>query len=521
MISLAGIVVIVIPVMLMGIVTLSLGVDFLTLGEVIAAVWVFGHSGSLRIALDEATTLSLGLAPDAMYFDLSLAPLLLGIFTSILAWRVGRRFSHDFSIGIAAVTGGCVGFVIASLLLVLFAGDFVPNPLWLSTLGASLWFIIPVWIGFLSQHSDMVSTGWFRLKVGFEQSGAPKLGWGFETYVSRTLRLVGALSAGVVALGALAVTAALVAGFVDVISLTQSLHLDTVGVLIFFLGQLVYLPTLIIWAVSWLGGPGFVMGLGSTVTPFETLLAPMPGIPVFAALPEGWGSWGFLAILGVVLTGFIVGVVFGNLPEYLNPALWRTSVVVLVAVIITGLLCALALSLASGSMGPGRLETVGPDTWVTAGWITAELGVGVLAGVAVRRTRQDHLAVASSKPEASEFVELTVSSELTPVGAAPEEDQVEDADLPTPVFAAHHVSHEPGDPPSSILTDADEQHTQEIAGLPSTSRIADPIDEDTEPWFRKAARPRKRQPRPSFTEEELLEEFSWESKPEEDDQTRE
>lgn len=510
MIAVAGIAAIALPVLLVGVITFSLSIDFVTLAQLTAGLWTLAHGMQFHIAIDEATALTLGIGAEPLDFTVTLAPLLLSLLTAFLSWRMGRRFATDVPTGVSALTGGSLGFYAASFLLTWFAGTFVTDAPWLRALVASLWFLIPAWVGFWSTHADALSTAWFKLKIFAEQSGAPKLGWGFESYLPRTIRLAVALVAGVLFVGSAALTLSLGFAFVDIMSLSQSLHLDVIGSFVFFLGQLAYLPTLLVWAIAWLSGAGFMVGEGSSVTPFETLLGPLPAIPVFAAIPEGSPSWGFLAVLAVVLTGVAVGALFGGLPEYRTPAWWQTGIMALFTVLAVGLAVAGIGALASGAIGPGRLLITGIDVWLTAGLVALELFIGLLAGLALRRVGSASSHRETSVPE-FEYVELVSA----PAHPAPAQQQSEE---PAPVAAARAVGATSTPEPtieSEVGEPSDDQETAVIAAETPVPRIAHPDDDTSKPWFRRAATPRRKStPRkptqtPSFSEEALIEEYAW------------
>ncbi|MEB4614235.1 cell division protein PerM, partial [Leucobacter sp. M11] len=122
-------------------------------------------------------------------------------------------------------------------------------------------------------------------------------------------RLAGRLTAGTMALliglAALGFVLALLTGYVEVVTLSQQLHLDGAGLVTVFLLNLAFLPTLIVWSLAWFVGPGFAIGAGSSVSPFGTQLGPVPSLPIFGALPDGWGSLGLIAPILVVLCALI------------------------------------------------------------------------------------------------------------------------------------------------------------------------------------------------------------------------
>ncbi len=108
-------------------------------------------------------------------------------------------------------------------------------------------------------------------------------------------------------LGALAVAVSLVLGGGEVIALFEAGHMDALGATVITLAQLAYLPTLVVWALSFVAGPGFALGVGTAVSPAGTQLGIVPGIPVLGAVPESASSWLLLLALLPVALGALAG----------------------------------------------------------------------------------------------------------------------------------------------------------------------------------------------------------------------
>jgi hypothetical protein len=188
-------------------------------------------------------------------------------------------------------------------------------------------------------------------------------------------------------LAALAATAAIVISYAKIIALYESLHTELLGGLAVTLGQIAFLPDLVIWTASWLIGPGFAIGTGSSVSPLGTQLGPLPAIPVLGALPAGQLGFGFVGLLVPIVVGFLVGAVLG-------PALRREvsgPQVVLAGVgigVVGGTILGLLAWSAAGAAGPGRLVDVGPNPWAVGLLAALELGVAASIGLlsTLRRT---------------------------------------------------------------------------------------------------------------------------------------
>jgi hypothetical protein len=187
-----------------------------------------------------------------------------------------------------------------------------------------------------------------------------------------------------VTVAALAVAALFVVRFADMIGLYEALHTEVVGGFALTAGQLAVLPNLVLWAVAWFVGPGFAIGVGSSVSPVGTALGPIPALPVFGALPTQDSPFGFAGVLVPVVAAFLAGVA-------VRPALARTldrvrpltvAAVALGGGATGGLLLGVLAAASGGSAGPGRLAVVGPDP-IAVGLVAAlEFAVAIGIGLA-------------------------------------------------------------------------------------------------------------------------------------------
>jgi hypothetical protein len=180
-----------------------------------------------------------------------------------------------------------------------------------------------------------------------------------------------------------------------VIAVYEALDAGAVGGVAVTIAQLGFLPNLAVFALAWVSGSGFAMGVGSQVGPLGTATGPLPSIPVFAAIPSGSLDYGFVALVVPVLAGVLAGWWFlregeNHFDEWLAikvHARWFTATVSTLALgaligAASGLLAAALAWLAGGSAGLGRLTDIGPDPLWTAVWLAAEVGIGVVIGYA-------------------------------------------------------------------------------------------------------------------------------------------
>ncbi|RGE24305.1 DUF6350 family protein [Leucobacter sp. wl10] len=395
--ALAGLVAVAIPVLLLWVVTFDLAAEPEVVLASIGGVWLLAHWVPLSFALSPETALALGQAPEGLSFTLSLAPLGITLITALLAARAGRRFARRGGAGAAGVLGGTLGFGAVAFSVWAATSPSTPWPVWAVVLVPALGYGSVAAAAFAVAAAIDGQAWWAgalrRAQRGMEYLGARATA-AFPARAALTLRLAAAALAVSVGVAALALAAALIVGYPQIMALTQSLQLDALGSTLLFLAQLVLLPVALIWALAWLTGAGFAVGAGSSATPFETLLGPVPTMPLFGAVPQGWGALGALAPAILVLGGVGVGLLGARRPE-LRRAPWSVAVAVpVVASALAGLAIAGLSALSSGSMGPERLAETGADPWRAGGLAAAELAVGLLLGVAAGKADYSRLRVA-------------------------------------------------------------------------------------------------------------------------------
>lgn len=386
-VALAGMLVVVLPVLLVWVVTFDLAA---TPADTFAAglgVWFLAHFVPLQFSIGAEGAVALGLPQAALRFTVSLAPLGLTLVTALLGARSGWRFGRRGGTGAAGVLGGAVGFAATTGFVLPFAAKFVAWPFWPAVIVPALVYAVPAAAAFLVRAARDEHAWWAalvrRLQLGLERSGVRAAA--LPARAGTVLRLAAASVVGLVGLSALGVAGAIVAGYVQIVSLSQSLQLDAVGAVLVFLLQLALLPVMTVWAASWFTGAGFALGSGSSATPFETLLGPLPSLPLFGAVPQGWGTAGTLAPALVVVLGVVVGVV-GARTAGMRRLSWSAA---LSLPVIAGALAGLAVAglgaLATGALGPDRLAETGPAPWLFGGLAAGELAIGMLLGVAAGR----------------------------------------------------------------------------------------------------------------------------------------
>jgi hypothetical protein len=154
------------------------------------------------------------------------------------------------------------------------------------------------------------------------------------------------------------------------------------GSALLLLAGLSYLPNSVIWAVTYMLGPGFAFGLGTAVSPSGSALGAVPAFPMLAALPVGakaaFPPWlGFFVLVMPYLAGALAGLMTVRIaptPAYEGAPLWGLLTGTLTAVVV-----GLGAKLSGGPLGAGRLASVGPSG--PENGLVAALEVGVPAAI--------------------------------------------------------------------------------------------------------------------------------------------
>lgn len=337
-------------------------------------VWLLGHGVDVRMTLEPDVAAALGLAGADASFPVTIAVLGFALLTLLLGVRAGRRVSETRFrlVGEIAAVGT---FALISTLATLSAlSPFARPSIVQGILLPTLVFGAGILIGSLRTARA----------VG-DDSGSSIRDWvddwhpTVRSVVGVALRGGAAAATAVVAIAALAVAVLFAVNYATLVSLYQGLHTEVLGGVTITAAQLALLPNVIVWAASWFVGPGFAIGVGSTVGPLGTALGPLPAIPLLGAVPSGDLAFGFVGLLVPVVAGFLAGALLR--PRLFRPD-WRSSVAAGASIGVVGgaLLGMLALA-SAGAAGPGRLELVGPDSLAVGLWAALEIGLAAVAGM--------------------------------------------------------------------------------------------------------------------------------------------
>ncbi|MGN6127710.1 MAG: cell division protein PerM [Humibacter sp.] len=426
-----GVAIPLVPLTVMWGVQFDLAGDWMSFWRAACDVWLLGNGVDLTFTLDPATAVGFGLSGQTV-FTVTIAALGFALLTAVLGSRTGRRAWATEHAITASITGVVV-FAVLSTLVTLSAhtGPVIPSLLQGALLPAGV-FALGILIGLaaaetrdradIGRRAGLGATapigsapfgtghsGTGRIGTGHpgstrEPAARASLPWPVDRWSPSTRAVLAAsLRGGVaasllmVAVSAVLLTLLMALRYGSIVGLYEALQPGVLGALGLTLAQLAFLPNAIIWTASWLAGPGFALGTGSSIDPTQTLVGPLPNVPLLGALPQGDPAFGLIGVLAPVLCGVAAGVLtrqrlnrmagLGALraPRSDDWTAGRLALVVLGTAVVSGAIVGLLAWWSAGAIGPGRLQHVGPNGLLVAGAVAVEILVGTAIGIAVRR----------------------------------------------------------------------------------------------------------------------------------------
>lgn len=364
------------PLTLLWVLAFGVNADWGALWPASGTLWQFGHGVPLQVVLPDELIAGLGIAKEAARFALSVPPLAILVFTLLFAARSGRRAAVAGAWATGVLSGSVTFSALAALVSLTAQSPVLQAPLWWSA-------VIPASVYVIGLLAGAVRHAWTEGDGGVVDR-VHDLVDGWDDWAPVPVEAVRGAAIVAVSLTGAAAIGVTVMTFLrggEVIALFEAARVDVLGAAMLTLGHLLYLPTLLIWAASWLAGPGFALGTGTSVSPAGTELGVVPGIPVLGLVPENSSIWMLVCVLVPIGCGALAGwmvrsrLVWERTGEALGP---RAAIAGGIAAISAGL-AALAGVLASGSVGPGRLAETGP----AVGPFALAVGVEVLIGCAI------------------------------------------------------------------------------------------------------------------------------------------
>lgn len=352
----------------------------LDIWQLAVQVWALGHGTPLSVNLSGAGTI---FPPEMMQFDITLALSGIALITGLMAIRAGRRIAETED---SPIVGG--------LLIAIFT----------TLTGFALWSAqsatvnISVTLGTIKIAAPFIVgllVGWkpWRLFPRLIERASETLGQ-WRDVVATALRISVGAFLGLAVLASAVLAWSIISGFTAEIALYEAIHGQVFGGLVITVGQLLLIPTAVVWTMSWLVGPGFSLGLGTLVNPFTATVGAIPAVPLLGAIPaESVVGWPALVVPFLIVVAIAIGFSERIVGErgYFDPTgatdFIRLGVLAAVSGVVSGIAFFIIGTGVSGSAGPGRFIFVGVDPVdIALAWGTM-VTVGTAVGAAVRVIR--------------------------------------------------------------------------------------------------------------------------------------
>ena len=269
-----------VPLTVLWAVQYGFSVDWLVFWRASADTWLVGHGVDMQVTLDAELAASIGATETA--FAVTIAPLGFALLTLLLALRAGRRVGETRYRSLGALTA--LGtFVLLSTGLTFSALYPLARP------SIAQGIVLPTLVFALGFGIGLLRTA----RAEGDDTGSSLRDWiadwspSIRAVVRTALQAGAAAVAATLAISALLASLLIALNYAEVISLYEGTHAGVVGGVALTLGQIAFMPNLVIYGATWLVGPGFAIGAGSSVSPLSTVLGPVPSIPVLGALRSG------------------------------------------------------------------------------------------------------------------------------------------------------------------------------------------------------------------------------------------
>jgi hypothetical protein len=296
--------------------------------------WLLAHRTPLRTAGGALTIPPLALT------------LVLGMFVARATALVARGSrctdGHDFGIIVASVT---LPYAVLATVLAATTPSTTLRP----SIGAA--FVCAALVG-----------GLFAAIGAARGAGVTKAAWRAIPHEIRTSLHAAATSAAVLAAAAIMLTLGSLLAHIDRVATIVDRYHGTSGLFSMLLLSVLMVPNAVVFAFSYLVGPGFAVGAGTSVAVGGAHVGALPALPLLAAVPIGPAPTPVL--VGCVAALVVAGAAGGwRITRRSTRGLSGQAQAAAVAGALLGITAAFLVGFAGGPSGPGRLSTVGPSPW--------------------------------------------------------------------------------------------------------------------------------------------------------------
>jgi len=200
----------------------------------------------------------------------------------------------------------------------------------------------------------------------------------------------------VIAIASLLYGVLLAIHFSRVTAMLELLDAGVVGSVVLFAICLMLVPNMVLYVVSFLAGPGFQLGVGTTIAPTGVDVGNLPALPLLAAVPADGATPSYLLVLTAVVplvAGVVAGLVVARrgMADEDSEALGWDAFALRggMAALLAGVMLYVLMALSGGSAGSGRMSAVGvPAALPAAGVLAAGMAIGASITAAVIASRR-------------------------------------------------------------------------------------------------------------------------------------
>lgn len=222
----------------------------------------------------------------------------------------------------------------------------------------------------------------------------------FWHYLWALLRAATIAVAGAWAIASIVLSVQIGIHWAEITDVYQRLDAGIFGGLVITVLQILVLPNVAAWTLSYLTGAGFRIGTVD-VSPAGTLPGAQPALPIFSAIPteqtlqDHWWILVLLLLAGILAGWWFFGTGENHLEDLVVAKIPNQPTAITLGVVLTGacigitagILCLGIMFVSGGSWAIGVLTTIGAPPLASAGLFAAQIGIGAAIGYAVAPLR--------------------------------------------------------------------------------------------------------------------------------------
>ena len=375
-----GLGILLVPLTVVWLVENDLSIDWLVPFRASADVWMMAHGTRLVVPAGAFGS------TEVPQFVVSMIPLGLSILIGFMSLRMGRRLTSAVELWPAWLACGLVYGGISFLLSTVAYNEAVYPVTWQGTFLPPAFLLFFVIVGSLfgkrqafGEAASLPESAERVWIVQFINRRVANLHWAIRAVSAPALRAGTGVVAILLCVSAIFIAIMLAVNWIQVIRLYEGLQVSFLGGVMITAGQLAILPNLVIFGASWFTGVGFQIGTGSMISPVATVVGPLPALPITSALPIGELSFGTIALLVPLVGAFVSTILIRRHADAIRfefASAWSAAITLGISIAaVAALEMGLLALLASGGVGPGRLQEIGVDPLLVMGVVFVEVAV--------------------------------------------------------------------------------------------------------------------------------------------------